>query len=591
MTQVIVVGGGLAGNCAAHSVLERGGRVLMVDKMPFMGGNSVKATGGINAAHTRMQRASGIQDSPELFYQDTAKSAGDRIRPALVKAMTHKSAAAVEWLADNFGLDLSIVGLMAGVSAVRCHRGPERFPGFTITYRLIECLEEVAEKEPERCRIFLKSRVTRLITEEVNGESRVVGCEIERGDGTKVVEYGPVILATGGFGADFSPDSLLAQSNADSPAWPRQRPALLSLPTTNGEHCTGDGIKMARSIGASLVDMDKVQVHPTGLVFPDKPDEKVLFLATEALRGVGGVLLDKDGNRFVNELEKRDVVTGGMWKQQNAPYRLLLNSAAAGKIAWHCNHYCGRGVMKKYASGQELAKDWGVCPDKLAKTLQEYTQSAEKGRCPFGKTVFPNAPFRMDDEYHVAIVTPIVHYCMAGVEVNEKGEVVSAKGKAIPGLYAAGEVAGGVHGANRLGGNSLLDCVVFGRVTGDQAAAYVLQGLSTGKPIAANRLAVVASHVSATTATPAAAAPAAPAVAQREYTKEEVAKHNTEKDCWVIINGKVLDVTKFLPDHPGGRKSILVFAGRDASEEFNMLHDPKVIQKYAPDAVIGTLRK
>eukprot|EP00906_Rhabdomonas_costata_P009367 RCo013263 len=353
MPQVIVVGGGLAGNSAAHTVLEHGGRVLMVDKMPFLGGNSVKATGGINAAHTKQQRALGIQDSPESFQEDTAKSAGDRVRPELVKVLTHKSAAAVEWLSDDFQLDLNTVGLMAGASAPRCHRGKERFPGFTITYRLIEKLEEMAAQHPERARIITKSRAVELLQE----KGAVIGVKIRSSDGMEFNEYGPVILATGGFGADFSANSLLAQSHPDSVFWPRQRPEILSLPTSNGEHCTGDGLKMAQAIGGNLVDMDKVQVHPTGLVFLDKPQEKHLFLATEALRGVGGLLLDKNGDRFVDELQKRDFVTGKMWETNKPPYRLILNSEASGKIAWHCEHYSGRGVMKKFADGAALAKD------------------------------------------------------------------------------------------------------------------------------------------------------------------------------------------------------------------------------------------
>eukprot|EP00906_Rhabdomonas_costata_P034644 RCo048726 len=484
MAQVIVVGGGLAGNSAAHTVLERGGRVLMVDKMPFLGGNSVKATGGINAAHTKQQRALGIQDSPESFEQDTAKSAGDRVRPALVHTLTHKSAAAVEWLSDKYDLDLNTVGLMAGASAPRCHRGRERFPGFTITYRLIERLEEVAQKQPDRARILTRSRAVKLIQE----KGKVIGVTLVGKDGKEFNEYGPVVLATGGFGADFSANSLLAQSHPDSQFWPRERPPILSLPTSNGEHCTGDGLKMAAELGGSLVDMDKVQVHPTGLVFPDKPNEKHLFLATEALRGVGGLLLNKEGSRFVDELQKRDFVTGRMWENNKPPYRLILNSEASGKIAWHCEHYTGRGVMKKYNNGYDLAKDMGIPAAKLQATFDKYNKGAEAKADEFTKRFFPSVPFKMDDKFHVSIVTPIVHYCMAGIEVNAEGSVIDKKGNVIQGLFAAGECAGGVHGANRLGGNSLLDCVVYGRVCGDSAARYLLENLtaSGGGTLSAN---------------------------------------------------------------------------------------------------------
>jgi succinate dehydrogenase/fumarate reductase flavoprotein subunit len=137
-------------------------------------------------------------------------------------------------------------------------------------------------------------------------------------------EHGPVIFASGGFGADFTQTSLLAQ----------YRPDLMHLPTTNGEHCTGDGVKMGEAIGAKSVDLEWVQVHPTGLVKPDDPDAKIKFLAAEALRGVGGIVIDRNGKRFANELGRRDYVTGEMWKSQ-PPFRLCLNKAASDEIIWH----------------------------------------------------------------------------------------------------------------------------------------------------------------------------------------------------------------------------------------------------------------
>merc|ERR1711966_636350 len=178
-----------------------------------------------------------------------------------------------------------------------------------------------------------------------NGKA-VVGCEYAKG-GVAYKEFGPVVFASGGFGADFGQDSLLA----------KYRPDLLHLPTTNGEHCTGDGIKLGEAIGAKTIDLEWVQVHPTGLVKPDDPDAKVKFLAAEALRGVGGLVLDMKGKRFANELGRRDYVTGEMWKNK-PPFRLCLNKAASDEIIWHCKHYTGRGVMKYYKSGQILRRIW-----------------------------------------------------------------------------------------------------------------------------------------------------------------------------------------------------------------------------------------
>jgi len=197
-------------------------------------------------------------------------------------------------------------------------------------------------------------------------------------------------------------------------------------------------------------------------------------------------------------------------------------------------------------------------------------------------------------------MTPVLHYTMGGLEIDPEARVLVRGGAPLPGLFAAGEVAGGVHGANRLGGSSLLGCVVFGRVAGDTAAAYLLQNYGNVSARAAGRLAGVATHLGAPqpetkkakeeVATSTNAVSPSPS-SSGAYTIDEVATHNKKEDIWVVIDGQVLDVTKFLPDHPGGEKAILLYAGRDATEEFNMLHDPKVIPRYAPDAVIGRVRK
>jgi predicted heme/steroid binding protein len=267
-------------------------------------------------------------------------------------------------------------------------------------------------------------------------------------------------------------------------------------------------------------------------------------------------------------------------------------------------------------------------------------------------------PFKLEDEFWVAHVVPVLHYTMGGLQITPEAEVQKASGgAAIPGLFAAGEVTGGVHGNNRLGGSSLLDCVVYGRVSGSSAARYLFQQslravTSGGATSTAGRRieritgqlgageSVISASVSqagvttrvdvepstkrltlevswddgkspvgpasvsvsggtsssSSAAAPVAAAAAAPveekkaaAPVLKEYTLADVAKHNTDKDCWVVVNGQVLDVTKFLPKHPGGKPAIMLYAGKDATAEFNMLHKSDVVEKYAPDTVIGTL--
>merc|ERR1712063_61932 len=345
---------------------------------------------------------------------------------------------------------------------------------------MVEKVSEVTDK----ARIITKAKVHKLIM----NDGLCEGCVYEKG-GTDYQEFGPVILASGGFGADFTSNSLLAQ----------YRPDLIHLPTTNGEHCTGDGIKMGEAVGARSIDLEWVQVHPTGLVKPDDADAKIKFLAAEALRGVGGLIFDADGKRFANELGRRDYVTGEMWKNK-PPFRLCLNKAAGEEIIWHCKHYTGRGVMKFYQSGKDLAEDMKVPLSVLETTHDEHYQAAKKtekdpdggsfpaypsgkswdaasGKTGSGKkfyhNIIPGSAVK-SEPFYVAIITPVIHYCMGGLEIDVDSAVINSNGKAIPGLYAAGEVAGGVHGNNRLGGNSLLDCVVFGRVAGKHCAKYML---------------------------------------------------------------------------------------------------------------------
>lgn len=569
-SKVIVVGGGLSGLSAAHSAIEYGAEVLLIEKNPFLGGNSTKATSGINGATTKTQILKGVPDTPEKFEEDIIKSAhlGKSNQPyELGHILAFHSSPAVEWLTTEFKLDLSLISRLGGHSYERTHRGKEKFPGMTITYALLEKLEEIEEKtKGKTAKIVTKARVSELLK---NNEGAVIGVKYIK-DGKEFKEEGVVVVATGGFGADKSNDSLLL----------KYRPELAHLPTTNGAHCTGDGIKMAVSMGADVVDMEWVQVHPTGLVLPRDPEAKVKFLAAEALRGVGGLLLDANGKRFCDEMGRRDYVTGEMNKNKG-PFRLVLNSGASKDIEWHCKHYTGRDLMRKYNSGKELAKEMGISPEQLEQTFKKYNEGAAKKVDEFQKKFFDNAPFNMNDYFYVSIVCPVVHYTMGGLKISGEAEVV-ANNKPIPGLFACGEVAGGVQGKNRLGGNGLLECVVFGRVAGKAASKYLLKKnievLKKNNLVPAklnNRVLMVRNQLAG----------------DKLFTVEEVAKHNTESDCYVTIRDGVYDITAFLNDHPGGKESLMLYAGKDATEMFELMHQDSVLKKHGPKLRIGKLKQ
>ncbi|KAJ9132969.1 FAD binding domain-containing protein [Pleurostoma richardsiae] len=625
--RVIVVGGGLSGLSAAHTIYLNGGNVVVLDKQGFFGGNSTKATSGINGALTRTQVELKIQDSVKQFYDDTLKSARDKARPDLIRVLTYNSAAAVEWLQDVFNLDLTLVSRLGGHSQPRTHRGHDaKFPGMAITYALMQRLEELAENEPDRVEIIKKARVTSLVKE----GNTVTGVKYEF-DGQEHELDGPVVLATGGYAADFTETSLLK----------KYRPDTYGLATTNGSHATGDGQKLVMAIGGNGIDLDKVQVHPTGLVDPKDPGSKWKFLAAEALRGEGGLLLNADGDRFCDELGHRDYVSGMMWKEKDKgkfPIRLILNSKASNTLDFHTRHYSGRGLMKKM-TGQQLAKEIGCTPDHLQQTFQTYNAIADgKQKDPWGKRFFHNGPLDIDDDFHVALMEPVLHFTMGGIEINDKAQILNSEHKPFDGLYACGELAGGVHGANRLGGSSLLGCVVYGRVAGDSASNYLFQQALKGSAGAAQRLGQISLHLDpsqpgkisvewgsggasssgsysgggsvggpvqkqqdATSTGPIASGTGKAAgdkpggakefkIPETEFSMEEVAKHNKKDDLWVVVKGVVLDLTNWLDDHPGGPQAIMNFMGRDATEEFEMLHDDEVIPKYAPAQVIGRVK-
>lgn len=332
-----------------------------------------------------------------------------------------------------------------------------------------------------------------------------------------------------------------------------------------------------------------------------------------ALRGEGGLLLNKDGQRFSDELGHRDYVSGEMWKEKEKgkwPIRLVLNSKASNVLDFHTRHYSGRGLMKKM-SGKELAREIGCGEAALKKTFDDYNQIAEgKKKDPFGKKFFHNLPFSIDDTFHVAVMEPVLHFTMGGIEINDRAQVLNKEGKPFDGLFVCGELAGGVHGANRLGGSSLLGCVVYGRVAGDSATEYLLQQvLNNSSATASNRLNQISLHIDpsqpgkvsvewtapgasqaqisaskadtsatptpapAATASEAAATPAAPAadvsdfkIPDKEFTMEEVAKHNKKDDLWIVVKGVVMDVTNWLDEHPGGAQALFSHMGRDATE-------------------------
>lgn len=622
LNPIIIVGGGLAGLSAAHECYLRGSNIILLDKQGFLSGNSGKATSGINGSLTRPQINLNIKDSVDQFYQDTLASAKERANPALIKVLTYHSSDAIHWLQEVFDLDLTVVTRLGGHSQPRTHRGHDnKFPGMAITYKLLERLENLSEKEPNRVKILKNCQVINLLMDNSKDSKSVKGVHYKNLNTKEKYElYGPVIMATGGYAADFTKNSLLR----------KYRPDIFNLPSTNGSHATGDGQKIMMKNEATGIDLDKVQVHPTGLIDYDDKDvingvkqPRFLFLGAEALRGEGGIMINGKGKRFVNELGTRDYVSGEMEKalaKGEGPIRLILTSKMAEKLNFHVKHYQQRNLMRK-VTGRDIVDDLNIDSAILKNEFDEYNSYSETKPDKFDKKYFPNVPvsFDLDQEYYVSFVTRVLHFTMGGIKINDKAEVMSGS-SVFDGLYACGEVAGGIHGHNRLGGSSLLACVVFGKLAGYQAASYLLKNLSSrsGDTTANARLQQINLHIdpslnkvtidwnkeSSTSETllssespkkeEVAAGPKTQSqpfkIPEKEFTREEVARHSKPEDCWCIVKNVVLNLTEFLSSHPGGAESILNFAGKDASESFDMLHEDNVIPRYAANCVLGVIK-
>lgn len=474
---VIVVGGGLAGLSTSIEAYNNGASVILVEGEKSLGGNSAKASSGMAACNTEAQRTHNISDSTDLFYSDTMASGGRENDPTLVDVLVHDSAKSVQWLI-NLGVDLSDVNLCGGHSVKRVHwipspkKGRPIPVGLNIIRTLSKRVNEIAAKHPDKLKIYTGTEVIGLVT----WNDFVTGVRVRNSSTNEINEINgkAVVLTTGGFSCDRGSDSLLAEF----------APEKLSFPTTNGPWARGRGVKMARAMGAALVGMNRVQVHPTAFVDPQDPTASTKFLAAEALRGKGAILLNEKGERFGNELGRRDYLTGRILENcatnseaggAHVAYLLMTEQSADdfGRPAF--NFYSKvKGLFKKFDNSEALAKYMKANPATVRETLNKYNEyvvsNGQKKEDQFGKKVFP-AGFPPDAPIYAAMITPAIHYTMGGLKIDKNAFVFNSfSDKPFKGLLAAGEVTGGVHGRNRLAGNSLLECVVYGRIAGQNAA-------------------------------------------------------------------------------------------------------------------------
>ena len=487
---VVVIGAGGAGMTAAMTAADAGQKVVILESQAMVGGNSARATGGMNAAKTVYQdenefdQAAGVEktlataaekyadnetitalaktvseqwaayqanptgyfDSVELMELDTMVGGKGINDPELVKTLCEGTADAIDWLDEN-GITLHNVSSFGGASVKRIHR-PVNEEGKVVSVGayMIPLLQENCEKRG--IDIALNTTVDTILTD-ANGAA--VGVSGTDKDGnTVVVNAKSVILATGGFGANLD---MVTQ----------YKPELAGFMTTNAAGAQGQGIEMATAIGAGTVDMDQIQIHPT-------VEANTAALITEGLRGDGAILVNANGERFIDEVGTRDVVSAAEIAQPGS-YSWLIVDQAMADASSVIQGYIKKGYTKTGATYEELAKELDVDPATFANTMETWNGYVEAKNDPdFGRTSFAN-PLN-NGPYYAIKVTAGVHHTMGGVTINSATEVLKEDGTVIPGLFAAGEVTGGVHGANRLGGTAVADFVVFGRIAGESAANY-----------------------------------------------------------------------------------------------------------------------
>ena len=487
---VVIIGAGGAGMTSALTAAEKGAKVVILESQAGVGGNSVRATGGMNAGDTPYQdnaafaQAAGVEktlagigayadnetitkladevkvqwaayqqnhegyfDSVELMQLDTMIGGKGINNPELVKVLAENSAEGVEWL-RNYNINLENTGAFGGASVNRIHWPKVDGKKVSVGSYMIPLLEDACEAN-ENITILFETTANEIIM--VNGAAKGVKATGKTGN-TVTVTADAVVIAAGGFGA-----------NLDMVA--SYKPELKGFMTTNAAGLQGQGIAMAQAVGAAVVDMEQIQIHPT-------VQADTAALITEGLRGDGAILVNAEGKRFIDEVGTRDVVSAAEIAQTGS-YSWLIVDDAMLQASATIQGYVKKGFVFSGATYEELAAATGMPADAFAATMNAWNgYVAAKNDPDFGRVSFANP---LDTAPYYAIkVTAGIHHTMGGVAINTETQVLTAEGTVIPGLFAAGEVTGGVHGANRLGGNAVSDFVVFGRIAGENAAELAL---------------------------------------------------------------------------------------------------------------------
>ena len=440
----VIIGSGGTGLSAAIQANELGMKVAVLEKEAELGGNTNRASSGMNAAETNVQLHHGVIDNVADFYHETYKDGGRLNDKDMLGYFVYHTAPAIDWLADH-GIKLDDITITGGMSKKRTHRPASMAPigGF-----LVKSLLEVVAKED--IPVFNKTKVTKLRRAE---DGRINGVEVDADGITKIINAKAVILATGGFGASKE-------------YMKRFRPDLADYKTTNQPGATGDGLKLAEGVGGEFMQMDLVQVHPT--VQQDNPH---VYLIGEAVRGEGAIMVNGEGKRFVNELNTRKICANAITALPEHSAYLIFDQGIRDHVK-AIEFYDKVGLVVHGDTIEDLAKNINVDPANLKETVDTWNKAVENhDDQEFNRTTGMDRGITKPGFFAIHIA-PAIHYTMGGIHITPKTQVLDGNGDVIKGLFAAGEVAGGLHGNNRVGGNSIAETIVFGRQAGQQVTLY-----------------------------------------------------------------------------------------------------------------------
>ena len=448
---VVVIGAGGAGFSAAIEAKNAGANVVLLEKMPAVGGNSLISGAEMNAAKNWVQPKLGINDdSPELHAEDTYKGGDMKGDMNVIKVMTHNALDAAKWCRDYLGVRFEDDNLFffGGHSRKRAlipvgHTGTEFITKFQ------------AKADELGIPVITNMKAEELIKDK---SGRVVGVKATMNGASYTFNAkGGVVLATGGFGAN--PEMVK-----------KYNPKIDErFKTTDAPGTTGEALYMAERAGAQLVNMGYIQTYPIC-----DPISGVIELIADA-RFDGAIMLNQEGKRFVEELQRRDVLSEAILKQTGGYCWVLWNDkigSISNTVKEHPTEYeafTKQGIMATCDDLKCVADFTKIPFDSLKGTVNRVSSMTGKGN----DKDFNHRSGLVDmtqGKYYVIKAVPSVHHTMGGVRINEKAQALTAEGKAIPGLWAAGEVTGVTHGTNRLGGNAYTDIIVFGRIAGKAAA-------------------------------------------------------------------------------------------------------------------------